>query len=64
MSYGMFTDEGERLVGLIAKTATTEEKAIEALNELAETKGFEEATDTAVREAVIGTMRATRKKGA
>ena len=64
MSYGMFTEEGNTLVERIAqagmKLAETDGEragwtfAHWELHKLACAEGFEEATDTMVREAVYG----------
>jgi len=56
MSFGMFTLEGDLKVRHIVATAITKDSAwlevYQELVNLSEVKGFEEATDTAVREAV------------
>ena len=64
MSFGMFTAEGNTLVERIAqagiKLAETDGEragwtfAHRELHKLASAEGFEEATDTMVREAVYG----------
>ena len=64
MSFGMFTEEGNALVERIAqagiKLAETDGEragwtfAHRELHKLASAEGFEEATDTMVREAVYG----------
>jgi len=64
MSFGMFTEEGNTLVERIAqagiKLAETDGEragwtfAHRELHKLASAEGFEEATDTMVREAVYG----------
>ena len=51
-NYAMFTEKGNQMVHGIVMTKTTWEEAESELYSLAKDKDFEEATDTAVREAV------------
>lgn len=57
MSYGMFTDMGNGLVGCIVQMAVEyqlgERAVINTLKALAEDEVYKEASDTAVREAVL-----------
>ena len=58
--YGMFTDNGNRVVGAIVSFAKdynySWECVSEILTKISEIEGFEEATDTAVREYVYEAM--------
>ena len=57
LSYGMFTEEGDILVNGIVDVAKGTDAdlswVLDKLYKLGETKGFGEATDTMVREAVF-----------
>ena len=65
MSYGMFTDMGNGLVGCIVQMAVqyqlSERAVINTLAALAEDEVYREATDTAVRECVLATIRKVRE---
>lgn len=65
MSYGMFTDMGNGLVGCIVQMAVqyqlSEYAVIQTLKALAEDETYSEATDTAVREAVLNTIQEARQ---
>ena len=54
--YGMFTEEGDyeifRIVDLAKRARLTWHQVSGLLQQLSNTKGFEEATDTVVRERV------------
>lgn len=54
--YGMFTDEGNALIhGVVISARTTEldwRQVCEILYDISTLDGFEEASDTSVREAV------------
>ena len=60
MTYGMFTEDGNKLVHQIVEFATgklmTFEQADGLLTQLSRKAGFEEATDTEVRESVYLAM--------
>jgi hypothetical protein len=62
MYYGMFTDEGNRVVHEIVQnalqSATPWSEVYRELVGLAKLKNFSEATDTAVREEVYNAIRA------
>lgn len=64
MNYGMFTDMGNGLVGCIVQMAVafelSEHAVINTLKALAEDETYGEATDTAVREAVLYTIAQAR----
>ena len=57
MHYGMFTDMGDGLVGCVVQMAVqyqlSERAVINTLKALAEDEVYGEASDTAVREAVL-----------
>ena len=57
MSYGMFSDMGNGIVGCIVQMAVqydlSERAVINTLKALAEDEVYKEASDTAVREAVL-----------
>ena len=65
MSYGMFTDMGNGIVGCIVQMAVeyqlSERAVINTLKALAEGEVYSEATDTAVREAVLNTIQEARQ---
>ena len=65
MSYGMFTDMGNGIVGCIVQMAVqyqlSERAVINTLKALAEDEVYSEATDTAVREAVLNTIQEARQ---
>lgn len=54
MKYGMFSEEGNARVAAIVDGSSNAEEALQKLYDLSDTDGFEEAGDTAVREAVYG----------
>ena len=60
MTYGMFTEAGDKRVHQIVEFATgklmTFEQTVGLLIQLSRKSGFEEATDTAVRESVYLAM--------
>ena len=60
MDYAMFTDEGNQRVHQIVEFAKgkfmTFEQTVGLLSQLSQKAGFEEATDTAVRECVYFAM--------
>jgi len=60
MSYGMFSDMGNGLVGCVVQMAVqyglSEHAVIKTLEALAEDEMYSEATDTAVIEAVLYTI--------
>ena len=65
MHYGMFTDMGNGLVGCIVQMAVqyglSEHAVINTLKALAEDETYGEASDTAVRECVLATIRKVRE---
>ena len=65
MSYGMYTDMGNGLVGCIVQMAVqyqlSERAVINTLKALAEDEVYSEASDTAVREAVLYTIDQARE---
>ena len=65
MSYGMFSDMGNGLVGCIVQMAVqyglSERAVILTLKALAEDEVYSEATDTAVVEAVLNTIQEARQ---
>jgi len=58
--YGMFTENGNHVIGAIVSVAKdynyTWECVSEILTKISKIEGFEEATDTAVREYVYEAM--------
>ena len=60
MYYGMFTDQGNALIHGIVVTARAAEldwdQVCDLLHDISTLDGFEEATDTAVREQVYATL--------
>lgn len=65
MSFGMFSDMGNGLVGCVVQMAVqyglSERSVIKTLEALAEDEIYSEATDTAVIEAVLYTIDQARQ---
>ena len=64
MSYGMFTDAGNSVIGSLVEMARKHQLSWHTVHDMLEAisleEAYEEATDTAVREAVYETLSGNR----
>lgn len=60
MDFGMYTDKGNQMIGVLVKTAKqndfTLDQAYRMLVDISEIAGFEEALDTVVRECFFDAL--------